>query len=143
MTDKTFHNYHDFLKDEIMSYRGDLEEYIFLLPELFKILTALLDAPELNPRDRNRIFCALGYFVAPNDLVPEEIYGPAGYVDDVYLCAYIVREIMDRYGIDLVRNFWHDEEDDLEETISYCLEATARELGDTAPEVLKYTGLEE
>ena len=33
-----------------------------------------------------------GYFVPPNDVISEEIYGPLGYIDDIFLCTVVLKK---------------------------------------------------
>jgi len=50
-------------------------------PEIFQLLSELLNDKKLNPKERLMICATLGYFVASYDILPEEIYGPHGYID--------------------------------------------------------------
>jgi uncharacterized membrane protein YkvA (DUF1232 family) len=138
-----FGDYYDYLKNEIMSYRGNLPEYVYYVPSLFRTLTGVLDAEQLDAQDRIAVFCALGYFVAPNDVIPEEVYGPLGYVDDIYLCAWVLDRLVRKYGAPFVSPFWEREEDPIEEFLPYVLEETAKDLKEKTTEILSYTGLGE
>ena len=101
-----FKVYYDYLKEELERYRGDYAEYLFYLPELFKLLCEVLTA-ELAKADRLRVSAALGYFVAPRDVIHDEVYGPAGYVDDMFLCCYVLNKLEKKYGNKFLKKYWH------------------------------------
>ena len=101
---KKFNSYYDFLKKEIMQFHGPIKEYVFYLPSLFKLLTDILNNNKLSADDRKLIFCALGYFVTPDDIIPEEIYGPAGYIDDIFLCSWVLKKLIKKYNVNFFLN---------------------------------------
>ena len=39
---------------------------------------------------RLEISAAIAYYVAPDDIIPEEIYGPYGYIDDIFISVYVL-----------------------------------------------------
>ncbi len=109
-------NYYEFLKEELKNFQGDFDKFIFHLPDLFKLLCDLLDQ-DIEKKDRRLINSALAYFVVPNDVIPEEIFGPMGYVDDIFACTVVLMDIKEKYGIDLLEKLWKGEE-----SINYVLE---------------------
>ncbi len=138
-----FNDYYYFLKEEINKFRGPVKEYVYYLPALFRILTGLLNEGSLDTIDKNRILCALGYLIAPTDVVPESVYGPAGYVDDIFVCCCVLSNCISKYGIDLVSPFWEMETDPVDAFVKSVLEETRDELGDKVGEIMDYTGLGE
>jgi|YNPBryunderm2012_1023409.scaffolds.fasta_scaffold00829_3 uncharacterized membrane protein YkvA (DUF1232 family) len=81
------------------------------LPELFLLLTGLgLDA-RVEERERVAILSALKYIVAPFDLIPEGILGPAGYCDDLVLAALVVDRLASKLDHALLAQHWHGEVD--------------------------------
>ncbi len=81
------------------------------LPELFLLLTRLgLDA-SVEERERVAIFSALKYIVAPFDLIPEGLLGPAGYCDDLVLAALVVDRLASKLDRTQLTRHWHGEED--------------------------------
>jgi uncharacterized membrane protein YkvA (DUF1232 family) len=136
-----FKTFYEFFKNELDKYRGDYEEYIFYLPELFKVLCELLNA-DLDKADRLRVAAALGYFVAPRDVIHEEVYGPAGYIDDIYLCCYILNKIKRKYGLEMIVKYWHSNED-FEKVFDECFELSSRFIEDEnlKNDILKFVGL--
>ena len=136
-----FKTFYEFFKNELDKYRGDYEEYIFHLPELFKVLCELLNA-DIEKADRLRVAAALGYFVAPRDVIHEEVYGPAGYIDDIYLSCYVLNKIKRKYGLKMILKYWHHKED-FEKIFNECFELSSRFIEDEnlKNDILKFVGL--
>ena len=140
---KKFSSYYDFLKKEIMQFRGPIKEYVFYLPSLFKLLTDILNNIKLSPDDRKLIFCALGYFVTPDDIIPEEIYGPAGYIDDIFLCSWVLKKLIKKYNVNFFLNYWDNENDPIDEVVEYCQEETSKDLKDKKNDIFEFVGIKD
>jgi uncharacterized membrane protein YkvA (DUF1232 family) len=136
-----FKTYYEFFKAELEKYRGDYEDYIFYLPELFSLLCELLNS-DVDKPDRLRISAALGYFVAPKDVIHEEIYGPAGYIDDIFLCCYTLNKLQKKYGMDMIKKYWYYKED-YEKVFDECYTISSRFIDDEnlKDSILKFVGL--
>ena len=102
--------YQDFLKEELDNFEGDFDKFILYIPEFFKLLCDLLDE-DLSKEEKQKINCALAYFVVPNDVIPEDIYGPMGYVDDIFVCAIVLKELKEKHGLELITKHWQYDED--------------------------------
>lgn len=107
---KDFKGYYEYLEWEMEKYRGSYDDYIFNLPDLFKLLCSLLNK-DIGKKYRIMIACALGYFVAPKDVVHEDVYGPAGLVDDIFLCCYVLDKIRTKYGEEFLEESWKGNKD--------------------------------
>ena len=134
-------DYYALLKKEIDAYRGQVPPYVYYLPALFKALCGTLDEKDLKPEERRQVLAALGYLVAPNDVVPEEIYGPAGYADDVLVCATVLERLVKTHGVEFVEPYWEKDTDPLEEFLSAAIEETKKDLGEKEGQVMEFTGL--
>ena len=136
-----FKVYYDYLKEELEHYRGDYDEYLFFLPELFKLLCEILTA-KLAKADRLRVSAALGYFVAPTDVIHDEVYGPAGYVDDMFLCCYVLNKLEKKYSIKFLNKYWHFPEN-LESVLEICYFESAKviEEENLKNKILEFVGL--
>ena len=135
--------YYDFLKDEIRKFKGDFDDYIFYIPDFFNLLCNLLDDDRLDKLDRLKISGALAYFVVPNDVIPEEIYGPAGYIDDIFLCCYVLNDLEKKYGKNFLVEYWRGDEDIIE-VLDYSFKKSSKIIKEKGlkDEILKYVGLE-
>jgi len=113
-------DYYTFLKEEMDNFGGEFEPYILYVPELFKLLCSLVEE-NLEKSDKKEIFSALAYFVIPNDVIPDNIYGPQGYVDDIFVCVNILQKILNKYGIKFLEQYW-DQDEKLEEVLKVSYE---------------------
>jgi uncharacterized membrane protein YkvA (DUF1232 family) len=130
----------ELLRQEIAVYEGRHDDLIYLAPDFYRLLTRLLDDPQLPVRLRPLISSAIAYFILPADIIAEELYGPYGYVDDIWLCAYVadvVRRQLDDEAI-LTENW--DGEAPLISLIREILDKEHDLIGDERERILWYTG---
>ncbi len=140
---RAFEDFHDFLYDQIKSYSGPVKEYVYYLPALFRALAGLLGCGELSQDERRLVLAALGYLAAPHDIVPEDVWGPSGWADDVFVCALVLERLAEARGIVFVEEHWEKQETDpLRAFLARTIEQTREDLGGKATVVLKFTGLE-
>jgi uncharacterized membrane protein YkvA (DUF1232 family) len=81
------------LEKDISGYDGEFSQIIHQAPALYKMMTRLLDDRALPRSMSPLVIAAIAYFILPEDIIPEEKYGPVGYVDDIYLCAFVANEV--------------------------------------------------
>ena len=86
--------------------KGKLVEVILAAPDLFHLLCRLAADPRVPTREKGKLVFAIAYFVSPLDLLPEGIMGPAGYLDDVALAAWVIRSMLDTTDPLVVREHW-------------------------------------
>jgi len=89
-------------------------EYLLLAPDLFHLLTKLAIDKDVPNSEKAKIAGALAYFISPIDLVPEAMFGPVGYLDDVALAAYVISSIMKNNDSEIITRHWAGEQDVLE-----------------------------
>ena len=133
-------DFDELLRQEIAVYEGRHDDLIYLAPDFYRLLTRLLDDPQLPLRLRPLIACAIAYFILPADVIPEELYGPYGYVDDIWLCAYAADVVRRELGDEaiLVEN-WEGEAP-LLPLIAEVLDKEQDLIGDGRERILRYTG---
>jgi uncharacterized membrane protein YkvA (DUF1232 family) len=133
----------ELLRAEIAAYEGRHDDLIYLAPDLYRLLTNVLDDPRLPSSSRPLIACAIAYFILPADIISEELYGPYGYVDDIWLCAYVADVIRQQLGDEaiLVEN-WEGEAP-LIPLIREVLEKERDLIGEERERILWYTGCAE
>lgn len=130
----------ELLRQEIAVYEGRHDDLIYLAPDFYCLLTSLLDDPQLPVRLRPLISSAIAYFILPADIISEELHGPYGYVDDIWLCAYVADVIhrqLDDEAI-LIENW--DGEAPLLPLIREIMEKEHDLIGDERDRILWYTG---
>ena len=86
------------IQEDIDSYEGRQDEVIHQAPALFRLLTNLLQDPNLPGRLRPLVIAAVGYFALPADIMPEDLQGPSGYLDDIFLSAFVADQIRQALG---------------------------------------------
>lgn len=134
-------NYQDFLKYELDNFEGDFESFILYIPEFFKLLCDMLHE-DIAKEDKRKINTALAYFVIPDDLIPEDIYGPMGYVDDIFVCTVVFKDLYNKYE-DLIKQNWREDEE-LGSVIDICYKKSLKILEEKklVDTIFDYTGLE-
>lgn len=88
-----FKDFSDTLRENLASFGGDYAPFIDCGPNLFTLLCDILDKKVLSRESRLEINAAIAYYVIPNDVIPEEIYGPYGYIDDIFVATYVLKRI--------------------------------------------------
>lgn len=99
---KQFKDFYDTLLENLDNYNGEYESFINYGPNLFKLLCDLLNA-EIDVTLRLPICGAIAYYVTPDDVISEQIYGPYGYIDDIYLASYVLKMVAERHGYDFLQ----------------------------------------
>jgi len=118
--------YDEFLEEGLNNFGGDFEKYIFYTPNFFRLLCKLHDE-KIDSDNKKAIDTSLAYFVLPNDLISEEIYGPAGYIDDIFVCALVLKQIQAKYGTKILGKNW-DSEEDIEVVLEECYKKSKKEI---------------
>ncbi len=135
--------FYDELKKDIAKYEGRHDDFIYLAPEWYRLMTNLLDDARLPARLRPLAACAIAYFVMPADIISEELHGPYGYIDDIFLCAFVAKEIyLTVEDPDLLTENWRGEGDVLK-IIDEVLGKEEEFIGHNRERLLKYTGCRE
>ena len=132
--------YHEIIKNYLESYHGNYNKIIDYSPVLLKLLTDILNEKVLSSEHRLKICAALGYFVAPLDVIPESIHGPDGFIDDLFVCCYVLKEITDEFGFGFVDSLWKSDEEFVI-VLQKCYNESESILGNKKEFVLKYTGI--
>ena len=99
---KQFKDFYDTLLENLDNYNGEYESFINYGPNLFKLLCDLLNA-DIDVTLRLPICGAIAYYVTPDDVISEQIYGPYGYIDDIYLASYVLKMVADKHGYDFLQ----------------------------------------
>ncbi len=133
-------DFYDTLRENLQNFRGKYDSYIDYGPDLFKLLVTLLENEKVTREQKTLINAALAYYIAPNDIIPEEIYGPFGYVDDIFICVYVLKELEKELGYKLLHELW-DGEGELKEVVDECYEKSNEVVKDKIDDILKYVGL--
>ena len=135
-----FKDFYDTLIENLEGYEGEYAYFINCGPNLFNLLCDLLSQKEISREMRLEISAAIAYYVAPDDIIPEEIYGPYGYIDDIFVSVYVLRKVAKEFGYDFLQNLWKHETD-VKEVMDDCYDNSLELLEDKVHAVLSYDGL--
>lgn len=135
-----FKDFYDTLIENLEGYEGEYAYFINCGPNLFNLLCDLLSQKEISREMRLEISAAIAYYVAPDDIIPEEIYGPYGYIDDIFVSVYVLRKVAKEFGYDFLQNLWKHETD-VKEVMDDCYDNSLELLEDKVHPVLSYVGL--
>lgn len=140
MEDIEFKDFYDVLRENLDNYDGDYQDFIDYGPDLFKLLTDVLNENEVTADIRLKISAAIAYYVVPFDIIPETIYGPDGYIDDIFVCLYVLKEIEDEMGFEFLEELW-ESDTDLRLALDECYDKSKDVIDDKKDAILKYVGL--
>ena len=83
---------------------------------------------------------AIAYYVAPDDIISEQIYGPYGYIDDIYLSSYVLKMVGERHGYEFIQQ--KSSLGDVEAIIDECEAKSLEILSDEEiKSIMDYIGL--
>lgn len=140
MEDIEFKDFYDVLRENLDNYDGDYQDFINYGPDLFKLLTDVLNENEVTADIRLKISAAIAYYVVPFDIIPETIYGPDGYIDDIFVCLYVLKEIEEMMGFEFLEELW-ESDTDLRLALDECYDKSKDVIDDKKDAILKYVGL--
>jgi uncharacterized membrane protein YkvA (DUF1232 family) len=86
-------------------------DYLLFGPDLFHLLSRLVLDKRIPSVEKAKLAGAIAYFMSPIDLIPEAIVGPAGYIDDIALAAYVLNRLINTGYGDIAREHWAGDED--------------------------------
>jgi uncharacterized membrane protein YkvA (DUF1232 family) len=95
-------------------HRHQWAEFVMMVPDLFHLVVKLSTEGAVPGREKVKLAALIAYFVSPLDLLPEFLFGPLGYLDEVVLTAYVLNSIIASAGPETVRKHWAGEEDILD-----------------------------
>jgi len=81
-------------------------DIVLAAPDLFHLMCRLAMDPRVPTREKGKLVFAIGYFLSPIDLLPEGLIGPAGYLDDIALAAWVIRSMLETTDPLVVREHW-------------------------------------
>ena len=133
-----FKDFYDTLLDNLENYTGEYESFIDYGPALFKLLCDLLNS-DVDRSLRLPICGAIAYYVTPDDVISEQVYGPYGYIDDIYISSYVLRMVAEKHGYDFIQQY---SSEDIEEIINECESKSLEILSeDEIKSIIEYIGI--
>lgn len=138
MMEAAFKDFYDTLIENLETYTGEYESFIDYGPTLFKLLCDLLNS-DVDRSLKLPICGAIAYYVTPDDVISETVYGPYGYIDDIYLSSYVLKKVADFHGYEFIQEFSNN---DIEHIIKECEAKSLEILNENEIEnIFDYIGL--
>ncbi len=128
------------LEEDIATYEGRHDDLIYQAPAFYRLLVRVLDDPLLPRRLRPLVLVAVAYFILPADVIPEDIHGPYGYVDDIFLCAFVADVLRRETGSDALLEHNWDGEAPILPLIDEILAREQELIGEEKARILAYIG---
>ena len=133
-----FKDFYDTLVENLETYTGEYESFIDYGPKLFKLLCDLLNS-EVDRSLKLPICGAIAYYVTPDDVISDKVYGPYGYIDDIYLSSHVLKMVASHHGYSFLKSHSCDE---IEAIIEECEEKSLEILNeDEIKMIIDYIGL--
>lgn len=127
------------VRENVSEYRGWFD-IVRWAPIFAATLMVLANDPRLQPRHRHWVNAAIAYFVTPDDVVSEEAHGAYGYLDDIFVSAYVSDRIAREVGWNVIDEAWKGERA-ARDVARSVLEREQELLGDQGEEALRVAGL--
>ena len=86
--------------------RPGVRDLLLFLPDLVVLLLRLARDPRVPAGAKTVAMLGIGYALSPIDLLPEFLFGPLGFVDDLLIAAAAVSYVVNHVHPDLVRAHW-------------------------------------
>lgn len=86
-------------------------DQLLALPDFVRLLFGLSLDPDVPVKHKAALGMVLAYILSPIDIVPEALFGPAGYVDDLALVAYCINQLVNHVDPRLVLRHWYGRPD--------------------------------
>ena len=136
-----FKDFYCTLIENLENYDGEYASFIDCGPNLFKLLCDILEEEIIDQESRLEISAAIAYYVVPMDVIPEQIYGPYGYIDDIFISVYVLNNLAEKYGYDLLQKVWQ-KPGNIKDVMDDCYEKSFEGLEDEQIDaILTYVGL--
>ncbi len=84
-------------------------EFILLAPDFFHLLCKLMIDKDVPLANKAKLAAAIAYFISPIDVIPEAIFGPIGYLDDIALTAFVLNNLINEIDPQIITRNWAGE----------------------------------
>jgi len=84
-------------------------EFILLAPDFFHLLCKLMVDKDVPLANKAKLAAAIAYFISPLDVIPEAIFGPVGYLDDIALTAFVLNNLINEIDPQIITRNWAGE----------------------------------
>ncbi len=85
--------------------------FLLLVPDMFMLLWRLVNDGRVTGKAKVLLGSGLAYYIFPFDLVPEALFGPMGFLDDLVFGVYLLNKVLGETDAEIVREHWSGDED--------------------------------
>jgi len=86
--------------------RAGLRDLLLFLPDMVVLLLRLARDPRVPAGAKAVAMLGIGYALSPIDILPELLFGPIGFLDDLLIATAAISYIVNHVHPDLVRAHW-------------------------------------
>jgi|GEM_PF-2049210 len=135
-------SYFEYLKNSVESCQ-DYEGILAHLPGFYTILCNIARDSKCDWYTKMLINAALSYLVVENDVISEKKQGAKGYLDDLFVCSYALKQIRDNVSKEIIVSNLGDGEskEDILEVIYEVVTKSSSYLGKKTKKILDFVGL--
>ncbi len=134
----TMKRFDSLLEEAVSGYEGKFGEIIHEAPAFYRLMLRLVDDPNLPKHLSPLVIAAIAYFIIPEerDAIPEQ--GPLGYIDDIFLCAFVADRVMkEAESKDILTRNWVGERP-IVPLVKEILDREKELIGDKRSLIMKY-----
>ncbi len=88
---------------------------VLMVPDFFHLICALAADRDVPAKQKAMLGGVIAYFFLPLDLLPEALFGPIGFLDDLALAAFALNQLVNHVDPAVIRRHWSGEGDALEQ----------------------------
>ena len=88
-----------------------ISEFVLLAPDFFHLLCKLMLDKDVPGKKKAKLAAVIVYFMTPLDIIPEALFGPIGYLDDVALSALVLNDLINEIDPAIVTRNWAGDRD--------------------------------
>ncbi len=103
------------IKNQLSKFAGKYGEegakILLAAPDLIVLLWRLIKDERVPVEKKVFLVSVIAYWIIPVDLLPEAILGVIGYADDIFITLYVLNDLINNVGEDVIRDNWPGDED--------------------------------
>lgn len=133
--------FEDALRESLAHSYGRYAEFVSLAPDLYRMLSNLMEDGRVHREARALICQAIAYFTLPYDVLRDDLPGGEGYLDDVCLALWVIQRLAGELPQHVLEEAWEGE-GDVSNHVEETLPAIERILEEEQMEkIRRYIGL--
>lgn len=83
-----------------------VRDALLFAPDVFILLTRLVRDERVSGKNKVLLGTAIAYYIFPLDLMPEVMFGPIGFLDDLIFGVYVLNRMLADTDEEILREHW-------------------------------------